>query len=711
MNPILAGLNDPQREAVSHGEGPLLVVAGAGSGKTRVITRRIAYLIEELLVPEWAILAITFTNKAAREMRDRVEGLLPGRGVWVATFHATCARILRRDGERLGYDPQFTILDTYDRTQLLKQILKDKDLDPKHHSPNAIGAEISHCKNRGEAPKEGAALDALARPEKLFQQIYAEYERRRHIAQSLDFDDLLLETVRLLEADAEALDLYAGRFRHVLVDEYQDTNAIQLRLLRLLASVHGNVCAVGDPDQSIYSWRGAEVRNILEFERDFPGARTIKLEQNYRSSGNILAAATELIRRNRARLEKRLWTEAADGAPVELVQSETDLEEARAVARGIRHFQGQGIPPREIAVFYRANFMQRALEKTLREDAIPYQIVGGLEFFERREIKDLIAYLALLANPAADQAFLRVVNTPPRKLGEKSVELLRLAALQRGIPMAEMLGDLEAIEELKPAARKALEAFAALIEQLRDGLDLSAAETLQQVIRRTGYQEYITGLGDNLEDDRQENVEELLAYAAEFDKRSEGGVPAFLSEVALLSDVDAWDAEVEKVTLMTLHAAKGLEFDAVIIVGCEEGLLPHARSAEVPSALEEERRLMHVGMTRARKILVLSHARERFHYGGYVPSRPSRFLSEFESGRLDGAAGARMAREIEQEVEPEHGGFAVGERVLHAHFGVGRVVAYRGQRPSTRIVVDFERAGEKQLLLQYAALRSAERSR
>ncbi|MBL8896461.1 MAG: UvrD-helicase domain-containing protein [Planctomycetes bacterium] len=711
MSSILEGLNEPQREAVSHGEGPLLVLAGAGSGKTRVITRRIAFLIEELVVPEWGILAITFTNKAAREMRERVKELLPGRGVWVATFHATCARILRREGERLGYDPQFTILDTYDRTQLLKQILKDKDLDPKHHTPAAIGAEISHCKNRGEAPAEGAERESLARPEKLFHELYAEYERRRRVAQSLDFDDLLLETVRLLETDGEVLDLYAGRFRHVLVDEYQDTNAIQLRLLRALASAHGNVCAVGDPDQSIYSWRGAEVRNILEFEKDFPGARTIKLEQNYRSSGNILAAATELIRRNRARFEKRLWTEAEDGAPVEVAESDTDLEEARMVARAIRRFQAQGIRPREIAIFYRANFMQRALEKTLREDAIPYQIVGGLEFFERKEIKDLVAYLALLSNPAADQAFLRVVNTPPRKLGERSVELLRLAALEREIPMAEMLGDLEAIADLKAASRKALEAFGALIEELRDGLDLSAADTLQRVIQRTGYREFISGLGDNLEDDRQENLEELLAYAAEFDKRNEGGVPAFLGEVALLSDVDAWDEQVEKVTLMTLHAAKGLEFDAAIIVGCEEGLLPHARSAEVPSALEEERRLMHVGMTRARKILVLSHARERFHYGGYVPSRPSRFLSEFESGRADGAWGARAVREFEEEVEPELGGFALGERVLHAHFGAGRVVAYRGQRPSTRIVVDFDRSGEKQLLLQYAQLRSAERGR
>ncbi len=714
---VLADLNPPQREAVQHGEGPMLILAGAGSGKTRVITRRIAWLVATGRASAHEILAITFTNKAAREMRERVDALLPGSPVWVATFHATCARILRREIQHLqGFTRDFTIYDTHDRTSLLKRIVRDLGYDPQRFRPAVVGGWISDWKARTrerEPAGRGGERGGRGIEDEVFVKVRERYQSALAGANALDFDDLLEKTLELFDAHSGVRDAYASRFRHVLVDEYQDTNRTQYLLTRHFASWHRNLAVCGDPDQSIYAWRGADIQNILDFERDFGfesgKVAVVKLEQNYRSTDCILAAATSVIRHNRARLEKGLWTERKARSKVRLLECADENGEANEIALQIHGLVARGRKPDEIAVFYRVNFMQRALERALRLSGIPYQIVGGVEFYERREIRDLVAYLHLLVNPRDGVALRRVLNVPARGVGEKSLEDLERLAAERGLALFDALRTPEVTAELKGKARVGVREFCALHARLEPLARGSAAAALEGLIGELDWFAWLAASAEGDVTSREENVEELQAHAEAYDAENPGaGLAGFLEDVALVSDVDGLEERASKVTLMTLHSSKGLEFPSVFIAGLEEELLPHglalADAEDSEAGLEEERRLFYVGMTRAKDELCLTRARLRLHYGESSWRLPSRFLAEIPSALVEGLdeEPAQLAPE-ETASAPE--GFSVGDRVEHDHFGPGRVERLQGSGPNTRVTVDFFSAGSKVLLVQYAKLR------
>jgi len=707
---LLEGLNEPQREACTHGEGPMLIVAGPGSGKTRVITHRIAWLVTERGVHPGEILAITFTNKAAREMRERVERTLPGvKHVWISTFHAMCARILRRDIELLGgWTRRFSIYDTSDRNQLIKRILRDLNYDRNQFRPAVVGGWISDLKNRTARELEGEGFSG----ERL-KRVMDRYEGEMRANNALDFDDLLLKVLELFELHPGVRDGYARRFRHVLVDEYQDTNRVQYQLTRHLASHHGNLTVCGDPDQSIYSWRGADIRNILDFEGDFGARRVVKLEQNYRSKGTILKAASAVIGHNLARKAKELWTDAGDGEPIALLECADENEEGRTIALQIRGLLARGVSGAEIAVFYRASFLQRALETGLRLAEVPYQVVGGLEFYARREIRDLIAHLRLIVNPGDAVAFERVVNVPQRGVGGKSLEKLAAWAAERGTTLLAASGSEEARAAIGGRAKKGLAQFHAFIEHLSVFSERGAAEALGALVDGLDVGAWLAAMdeGQGIED-REENVEELLAHAAEYDRlHPEGKLAGFLEDVALVSDVDGMQDEAQKVALMTLHAAKGLEFGHVFIAGVEDEILPHARALfearGESDGLEEERRLFYVGMTRAKERLYLSCASVRLHYGETRWSRPSRFLDEIPRELLEGRAEDEGEQGEWEEYDPPAAlpELCVGDRVEHDHFGVGHVDVLRGSGANARATVTFVRHGTKELLLSFAKLR------
>ncbi len=750
---LLENLNEAQREAVTHPGGPLLILAGPGSGKTRVITRRIAWLVREMGVAPWEVLAITFTNKAAREMKERVEKLLSVNGIWISTFHAMCARILRREIEALpGYTSDFTIYDTNDKNQLVKTILKELNYDATRFRPSAVGGWISEWKNRGTAIDE-PELDLLLDGDRddgvdheVLTRVRKRYEESLRSQNALDFDDLLLKVLELFQRENGIADVYAQRFRHVLVDEYQDTNRVQYLLTRRLAAWHGNLTVCGDPDQSIYAWRGADIKNILDFERDFPAARTVRLEQNYRSSGMILKAAESVIRKNRGRHDKRIWSEKPEGARIVLLQCADEDDEAREVAAQIRALHAAGTPLSGIAIFYRVNFMQRALESALRLARVAYQIIGGQEFYERREIRDLIAYLKLIVNPQDDVAFLRVVNTPARGIGDKSLESLQRWAADRRVTLTRALQSDEALAQVRGRARAGLASFRELLVRLEPLRDVDAAVALDQVLQEIDATRWMSEMDDTPGVDREANVEELRAHAAAYDRESRdvraalaelqeggtgaelvqavsalrgdiplGGLRGFLQEIALVSDTDALEDETGKVTLMTLHSAKGLEFPAVFICGVEEELLPHARAlAEHVGAedggVEEERRLFYVGITRAEQRLFLTYCQQRLHFGQTNSCSPSRFLAEIPNDVIEGGSGDESeVREEEvlgayapQASAPE---LAVGDRVEHDHFGRGTIERLQGSGINARATVHFPAHGTKQLLLQYAKLR------
>ena len=723
---LLEGLNPPQREAASHPGGPLLILAGAGSGKTRVITRRIAWLVQTGRAAPHEVLAITFTNKAAREMRERVERLLPVQGPWIGTFHAISARILRREIGALGtYTGEFSIYDTADRNQLLKRLIKDLGYDPARFRPSAVGAWISDGKNRGAARQRGGE-DNEGMEHEVLRRVRDAYDEALLRANALDFDDLLLKTLDVFRRFAGVRDAYAHRFRHVLVDEYQDTNRVQYELVRHISSVHGNLDVCGDPDQSIYTWRGADIHNILDFERDFPGARVVKLEQNYRSSGVILEAAQAVIRNNRQRKEKELWTEAARGPAIRVFECGDENDEAERIVAEIRALQAEGIRLDQMAIFYRVNFLQRALERALRLSALPYQIAGGVEFYARREIKDLVSYLQVLSNPANDVAMMRIVNVPARGIGERSLELLADWAKERAVPLSNAIRSQEARALVRGRARSSAEALAQLLERLEHAPRLPAAEALDQVIDAIDYFGWLASSGDPEAESRAENVEELRANAATFDRQNpEGLLRGFLEDVALVSEVDSIDAAEEgatgPVTLMTLHAAKGLEFPVVFIAGMEEELFPHARAlmdgdgsdgdggsdgGGCGAGLEEERRLFYVGLTRAMDRLHLSWARTRMHFGETSWREGSRFLDELPLVCLD-------AEDPEEDEAESLGSFdaktasvalAEGDIVRHSHFGTGRIERLVGAGPNARATVAFPGHGAKILLLSYANL-------
>jgi DNA helicase-2/ATP-dependent DNA helicase PcrA len=661
-DPILAGLNDRQREAVLAVDGPVLILAGPGSGKTRVITHRIAYLIRHYGIPPYQVMAVTFTNKAAREMRDRLDGLI-GREVeqvTVGTFHATCARILRRDGEAIGLDRRFVIYDDDDQLKLIKQILANLELDDRAYHPRVIQNRISRAKAELLDPRvlKGRADTHF---EDMVGHVYDRYQQALWDNKALDFDDLISTTVQLFRERPEVLERYQRRYQYILVDEFQDTNTAQYALVRTLAAAHRNLCVVGDEDQGIYKWRSADIRNLGNFREDFPEGRLILLEQNYRSTKTILEAAQQVIRGNLGRQEKTLWTENARGVPIVLWESYNEDDEAEKVVREVERLIRQGeISPRNTAVMYRTNAQSRPLEEAFARARIPHRLVGGQRFYERREIKDLIAYLRVLHNPDDNVSLGRIINVPPRRIGAKSLnDLAAWARLQRlTIYQAIALFDPEVGAEVPPpvgaAALKALLEFRRLIEGLRAELEaVNLRDLLDTVLDRSGYAGFIRD-GSDEGADRWENVLELRQKTLDFANAPAGiALESFLEEVSLIQDTDTLDADADAVTLITLHAAKGLEFPVVFIVGMEEGVLPHSRSLDEPGELEEERRLAYVGMTRAKHRLYLVHASRRGSYGqGSMPSVASRFLKDIPEHLLDDRRPARPTRALDLEETP-----------------------------------------------------------
>ena len=721
---LLEGLNPAQRAAVVQGGGPLLILAGAGSGKTRVITRRIAWLVATGAAAPGELLAITFTNKAAGEMRARCAAFFPVAGLWISTFHAMGARILRREiGALGGWTRDFSIYDTYERNRLLKEFVQSLGYDAQRFRPGAIGAWISDEKNRRfEAERKARARAPEGLEGEVYEQVRARYEAALRENNALDFDDLLLKVLELFEEHPLVRDQYARRFRYVLVDEYQDTNHVQYRLTRHLASHHGNLAVCGDPDQSIYGWRGADIGNILDFERDYAGKRAVqvvKLEQNYRSTECILRAAQGLIRHNLTRKQKDLWTERKSAERVRVLECGDENDEAQAICARIQARLDAGRRPDQIAIFYRVNFMQRALERALRLAGVPYQIVGGVEFYERREVRDLVSYLRLIVNPRDDVACARVINVPGRGLGAKSVEELARWAKARALPLSAAASSAEARGNVKGRARRGLEEFAQLLAGLAPYAARSAAEALEALLAASDYARHVAESGEADAASRVENVHELLAGAREYDRENpEGGLRGYLQDVALVSDVDGFDEATPRVTLMTLHSSKGLEFPVVFVAGLEEGMLPHklALEDEPEAGAEEERRLLYVGMTRAMDELTLTHARTRLHFGESNWQSPSRFLAEIpaewleapgpdETGDADAAERADTGPRVVREEEPEQDELVPGARVEHDHFGYGVVERVQGSGASTRLTVHFAGAGTRILLAQYAKLR------
>ena len=728
---LLAELNPPQREAVTHGEGPLLVLAGAGSGKTRVLTYRIAYLLATGQAQPSEILAITFTNKAAGEMRERVEQLVGrvSRLMWVMTFHSACARILRADAERLGYKRAFTIYDEADSLRMVKRCLGELDIDPKRFPPRAVRSQISAAKGQLiDADEYGAAQGSYF--ERTVADVYRLYERRMLEANAMDFDDLLVRTVNLLELFEDVRERYRRAFRWVLVDEYQDTNHVQYRLLQLLCTEHGNLFVVGDEDQSVYGFRGADIRNILEFEGDFAETTVVRLEENYRSTQVVLDAANAIVANNQGRLGKRLWTGLGRGDPVAIAELDDEHAEARYVASEVeRLVADEGVPRDEIAVFYRVNAQSRVLEDTLVRFEIPYQVIGGTKFYERAEIKDAIAYLSLIVNPADAVSFARIVNSPRRGIGQTTQGRLLSHANTTGQDIWEVFSQPELTPGLGPAALKAVRRFAETMRGLRERTEASdgpgsVAEVLEAVLTDSGYLDALQAERTIEAEGRVENLQELVGVAGEFDANRElegegevGPLEEFLAQIALYTDQDALKTEESLCTLMTLHNAKGLEYEAVFMIGCEEGVFPHMRSLEEGN-LEEERRLCYVGVTRAKRRLWMTFARRRSLHGGRGHNLRSRFLGEIPEELVErqGAAlstgwsataglGAPIGigTPAHRQPQPSPLEFKVGDDIVHATFGEGVVTAVE---PGGVIVVRFARdATERKLMADYAPLK------
>jgi DNA helicase-2/ATP-dependent DNA helicase PcrA len=725
----LADLNPAQREAVLHTEGPVLVVAGAGSGKTRVLTRRIAHLLGAVGVKPPEILAITFTNKAAGEMRERVGDLVgpPARAAWVMTFHAACGRILRREAQRLGYRSNFTIYDQADQIRLVKRCLEELERDPKRFTPRGIHSQISNAKNTLVGPDEYTERVASFYDQTVAE-VYDLYQKRLFASNAVDFDDMLFLTVDVLERFPEARAKWQEAFHYVLVDEYQDTNHAQYRLLQLLAEKHRNVFAVGDPDQSIYGFRGADIRNVLEFEHDFPGSYSIALEQNYRSTQHILDAANGVISHNRERKEKNLWSELGDGDPVRVIEVEDEHAEARYVAAEIALLVEEGFSGSEVAVFYRTNAQSRVLEDVLVRQGIAYQVIGGPRFYERAEIKDLVAYLQVLDNPYDAVSLLRIANRPRRGIGDSSLARLQTWADQREISLWEATAEAE-MAGVGAAPQKALKAFRATIESLMSAAqEFEVPDLIEEVLQRSGYMESLEAERTIEAQGRMENLQELVSVAREWREQTETqdfgpGVAgfagdassledktlsAFLQEISLYSDQDAIRGDASLVTLMTLHNAKGLEFRAVYLIGMEEGIFPHSRSIE-EQGIEEERRLCYVGMTRAEERLTLLHASSRMLYGGRNHNLPSRFLDEVPESHVErerlrptswsGYNAPRHSQVVPQEDVPD---LATGDSVRHSTLGEGVVVRIE---PGGLVTVRFADDGsERKLMLDYAPL-------
>ncbi len=761
---LLEGLNPAQREAVLHHEGPLLVLAGAGSGKTRVLTRRVARLIQAHGVRPSDILAVTFTNKAAGEMRQRIAGLLGAEpaGMWAGTFHSVGARLLRRAAHLVGRSNAFTIYDEDDAQAVVKRLMQQHGISPKQFAPRAVRSAISDAKNALVAPEEFASLarDPFATA---VAKVYADYEPTLQRANAADFDDLLLLPVRILERHPDELQRLRRKFRYLLVDEYQDTNRAQYRLVSLLGAEHGNVCVVGDDDQSIYGWRGADIRNILDFEKDFPDARTVRLEENYRSTPPILELANVVIAANSGRMGKTLRATRSGGERVVALRALDERDEADWLVEELRRQRAAaGWQLRDFAVLYRTNAQSRAMEEALRRHGVPYRLVGAVRFYDRREIRDVMSYLKLVANPADDEAFRRAVTVPKRGIGDATVETLAERARAAGVPLFDAATDDDMLAGIRPATRTALADFTALIGRFREqARDAAVDELVRDLVDATGYADYLRTEGEEMARDRLDNVRELIAGASETVADLEGEVgltplDLFLQQASLVADVDKLSADADAVTLMTLHNAKGLEFPVVFITGLEDGLFPLARAYDDPAMLEEERRLLYVGITRAERRLYLLHAESRRRNGEFASSRPSSFLTAIPDQMLEqqqtirvrssgrgvmaayggrpersgaaawtggssvtvdddsfpaSAAARRPGRPLGSYVDVEDESqdaaiIAIGERVSHRKFGSGTIAEITGAGLQTKVRVDFddEAIGRKTLVVAQANL-------
>jgi DNA helicase-2/ATP-dependent DNA helicase PcrA len=715
---ILEGLNPEQREAVESTEGPLLVLAGAGSGKTRVLTHRIAYLIGVCGIPPENLLAVTFTNKAAGEMRERVRKVL-GPGVdslWVCTFHSACVRILRREAGHLGLSRGFVIYDESDTLAVVKEAQRRHGLDPKVHEPRRLRWRIDQWKNEGYLPARAAERAEDLEAEQAAE-LYTTYQRLLAENNALDFGDLLVQTAELFDRFPEVLEHYRRRWQYVLVDEYQDTNRVQYRLVHQLAGGHGNLCVVGDPDQSIYAWRGADISNILDFEQDHPAAKVVRLERNYRSTRPILDGASGVIAHNQARKEKRLVTERDGGDPIRLYEAVDERDEAQYAVRGILDaVRGEGRAFGQCAIFYRTNAQSRPLEEELLKYDVPYVVVGGVRFYDRAEVKDALAYLRLAVNPADDMAVRRIVNAPPRGIGRTTIEKAADYAVEQGVPLlAGLAGAAEAgrLGRVAPRVRSFLGLLEGLLPEVREA---PPSRALALLLERTGYLDHLEGERTPEAQARLENLRELLAGAEDFeasnvDLEDRSPLELFLDQIALVSDVDQADLGSERVSLMTAHTAKGLEFPVVFLVGMEEGVFPHSASAGSPAGLEEERRLCYVGMTRAMEQLHLCWARSRRRWGSRSYGVPSRFLDEIPAEVVEGrparAAATTGERRLDYslgQAEAGEGVPAVGVRVRHPVFGAGTILEVSGKGTGQKLRIRFDRAGVKAILVRYANL-------
>jgi DNA helicase-2/ATP-dependent DNA helicase PcrA len=737
---LLEGLNPQQRAAVLHEGGPLLIVAGAGSGKTRVLTHRIAYLVAEREVMPHEILAITFTNKAAGEMAARAQALTGARsrGMWLLTFHSACVRILRREAARFGYPSSFTIYDQADSERLMALVCRELDLDPKYHPPKAMAGRVSTLKNE-LLDYETVAAQASGYREKALAEAYGEYQRRLVAAGAMDFDDLIMVTVNLLQAFPDMALEYRQRFRHVLVDEYQDTNHAQYALIRELVGGSqavpaggddflppAELCVVGDADQSIYAFRGATIRNITEFERDFPGARVILLEQNYRSTQNILAAANAVVARNTGRMPKNLWSDAGDGPPLVGYVADSEHDEAAFVTEEVDKLTDAGdAAPGDVAVFYRTNAQSRVFEEVFIRAGLPYKVVGGVRFYERREVRDLLAYLRLIANPADEISLRRVVNVPRRGIGDRALEYVAGFAARDRVTFAAALARPADVPGLPARSARAIEGFNDLITELRQAEQAGTpiGDIAEAVLDRTGYIAELEASSDLQDAGRAENLTELISVAREFDARNpDGGLAAFLEQVSLVADADQIPEGADHggvVTLMTLHTAKGLEFPVVFLTGMEEHVFPHERSINDERELEEERRLAYVGITRARQRLYLTRAVARAWWGRPAYHQQSRFLTEIPAGlvdwRRDATAAASSRTPASERLARRAGMNASGNRAVpslksgdlvnHDSYGLGRVLSVEGRGDDPEAKVDFgDEYGIKHLLLRYAPI-------
>jgi DNA helicase-2/ATP-dependent DNA helicase PcrA len=723
LGDLLADLNPPQREAVLHEGSPLLVVAGAGSGKTRVLTRRIAYLIGARGVHPGAVLAITFTNKAAAQMRERVVDLVGprARSMWVSTFHSACVRILRREITRFGLRSSFSIYDAADSQRLMTMVVRELDLDPKRYPPRSFGARVSALKNE-LVDHETYAARAGTDAEQMLSQAYARYQDRLLQAQALDFDDLIMTTVHLLQAFPEVAEHYRHRFAHVLVDEYQDTNHAQYVLVREVVGPTGQLCVVGDADQSIYAFRGATIRNILQFERDYPQARVVLLEQNYRSTQTILTAANAVIAQNPARPDKRLWTDAGEGERIVGYVADDEHGEAQFVADEIDRLADQGLArPCDVAVFYRTNAQSRVFEEVFIRVGLPYKVVGGVRFYERREVRDGLAYLRAIANPADTVSLRRIVNTPRRGIGERAESMLEAFAQRERTTFAEALARVREVPGLAVRSAQAVAGFHALLAAWTAQAESGVAPSvlLSEVLEQTGYLDELAASGDPQDASRADNLRELVAVAREFEESRESAtLTEFLEQVSLVADADEIpdaDDGGGVVTLMTLHTAKGLEFPVVMLTGMENGVFPHQRSLEDPAEQQEERRLAYVGITRARQRLYLTRAAVRTSWGAPQYNPPSQFLDEIPAELVDwrrtgaeAAASSTSWRSAAAAAPSARRGvgavpaLAAGDRVTHDAFGLGTVVATRGSGVDLQATVDFGASGVKTLLVRYA---------